>query len=354
MYSAPFDVCLSITSRCNLSCKHCLNRNLTGSEDDLTTQELLEVIDQLGQAKVFNLSIFGGEPLTHPDFFLIIERLNKYPIRLSLNTNGTLINQHRAKWLKDHKIKRTIVSFDGSKPEIMDTTRGSGTFKRNVKGIESLLKEGISVLLSVTLTKINYQDVREMVLLGKKLKANGIRFNHVFFGGNAACFINEIYLSPEEEREAIDEVWQANQEFPDFIESSSTYLGQKQKLEEMKNYKPATDKIVIPPCGAAGSKCAIRPDGWVTPCEMLWEVKCGNLKKERLTNIWQNSSLMNQFRKPLELDLSEVPECKDCQYQFLCFIGHRCSPYYYPQGFKDRSLYCWLNKSRGELINAHK
>lgn len=331
-----------------------MNRNLAGAEDDLTTEELLEVIDQLGQAKVFNLSIFGGEPLAHPDFFLIIEHLNKYPIKLSLNTNGTLIDQPRAKWLKAHKIKRAIVSFDGSKPEIMDGVRGTGAFKRNIKGIEALLKEGLSVLLSVTLTKINYQDVREMVLLGRKIEATGIRFNHVFFGGNAACFIDEIYLSPNEEREAIDAVWRANQEFSQFIESSSTYLGQKQKLEEMKNYKPVTDKIIIPPCGAAGDKCAIRPDGWVTPCEMLWEVKCGNLKEQRLTDIWQNSFMMNQFRKPLELDLNEIPECKNCQCQYLCFIGHRCSPYYYPQGVKDRSLYCWLNKSRGELINAHK
>jgi MoaA/NifB/PqqE/SkfB family radical SAM enzyme len=174
MYSAPFNICLGITSKCNLSCRHCINRNLTGSESDLTTKELLTVIDQLGEAKVFKVSIFGGEPLTHPDFFPIVEHLNKYPIKLSLNTNGTLIDRKTAKWLKEHKIKSTVVSFDGSNSEVMDKTRGKGAFLKNIKGIEALLAEGLSVLLSVTLTKINYKDIKDMVLLGEKLKADTI------------------------------------------------------------------------------------------------------------------------------------------------------------------------------------
>lgn len=345
MYSAPFDVCLGITSRCNLSCKHCLNRNLADSEDDLTTDELFGVIDQLGQAKVFNLSIFGGEPLAHPDFCRIVEHLNKYPIKLSLNTNGTLIDRAMAKWLKEHGVKSAVVSFDGSNPEVMDKIRGKGAFNKNIKGIEAFISEGMHILLSVTLTKMNYKDTREMALLGKKLKANSIRFNHVFFGGNAACFVKDIYLFPEEEIEAIEEVWRANQEFAGFVNSSSSYLCQKEKLEKMKEYKPVADKIIIPPCGAAANKCNIRPDGWITPCEVIWEVKCGNIREQSLTEIWQNSKMMNQFRRPMELDLNELPECKNCQYQYMCFIGHRCYPYYYPGGIKDRSLYCWLNRN---------
>jgi len=357
MYSAPIDVCLGITSRCNLSCKHCLNRNIPGSDPDLTTKELLGVIDQLGQEKVFKVSIFGGEPLVHPDFFLIVEHLNKYPIKLSLNTNGILVDRPLAKWLRGHRINGAVVSFDGSRPEIMDEVRGEGTFKKNIKGIESLLAEGLFVLLSATLTRINYKDIRKMVLLGKKLNADQIRFNHVFFGGNAACFIKDVYLSPDEEMQAIEEVCQLNEEFPGFIDQTSTYLCKKGKLEDMKHYKPATDKITIPACGAAVVKCNIRPDGWVTPCEVIWEVKCGNVKKQSFIDIWRNSEMMNQFREPMELDLNELPECKGCHYQYTCFLGHRCNPYHYPGGVKDRSVYCWLDKGKekkGGVVNAVK
>ncbi|HOX54849.1 MAG TPA: radical SAM protein [Candidatus Omnitrophota bacterium] len=356
MYSAPLNICFGITSRCNLSCKHCINRNIPHTDPDLTTEELFRVIDQLGDAKVFQVNIFGGEPLTHPDFFLIVERLNKYPIRLTLNTNGTLIDSKIAKRLKEHKIRGVTVSFDGSCPEVMDAARGVGTFKKNIKGIEALLSEGIYVLLSATLTKINYKDTRGMTMLGKKLGANLIRFNHVFFAGNAACFAKEIYLSHDEELGTIEEIHRLNKEFPGFIDNSSTYLCQRGKLEEMKDYEPAYDKISVPPCGAAQDKCNIRPDGWITPCEIIWEAKCGNLRKQSFLDIWRNSKLMNEFRKTLEIDLNTIPECKGCKYQLICFIGHRCDPYYYPGGIKDRSVYCWLNndKKKGKVLDVVK
>ncbi|MFC1804888.1 PqqD family peptide modification chaperone [Candidatus Omnitrophota bacterium] len=329
-----------ITSKCNLSCKHCFNRNIPEEGSDMTTKKLFDVIDQLAQGGVRSISIFGGEPICHPDFKKIVEYLCRYPFSLSLNTNATLIDRDMAHWLKGHGLPHATVSFDGSNSKIMDMIRGQGAFDMCLKGIEALCEEGVRVLLSATLNKINFRDVRQMVLLGKKLKAAGIRFNHVFFGGNAPCFIKEIYLTPAEEREAIDAVWKAKEEFSDFI--SGSYLTQKEKFEKLGSYKPKADKIVIPPCGAARNKCAIRPDGEVTPCEIIWEARCGNLKEKSLKEIWEDSELMNSFRKPFELDLNKLAQCQGCKFQYLCFIGHRCQPYYYPGGIKDRSLYCWL------------
>ena len=341
------NICFGITSRCNLSCKHCLNRNLPAGESDMTTEKIFQVIDQLVECGVRGLSLFGGEPLCHPDFKKIVEYLNQRNIGISLNTNATLIDAGMARWLKEHKISGAVASFDGSCPEVMDAIRGEGVFEKALKGIAALRAEDRNVLLSVTLNKINFRDVREMVTLGKKIDGNSIRFNHVFFSGNASCFLEEIYLSPEEEREAVAAVWQAKEEFGNFIDPSSSYLCQKEKLEAVKKYKPVNDKLVIPSCGAAQGKCAIRPDGWVVPCEILWEVKCGNLKEKSLKEIWYDSEVMNSFRRPLEVNLDELPECKGCQCQYLCFLGHRCYPYYYPGGIKNRALYCWLKKEKG-------
>ena len=343
----PGNICFGITSRCNLNCKHCLNRGLPNHEPDMTTEELLSVIDQMAEGGTRSVSLFGGEPLCHPEFKRIVEYLNKCNISLSLNTNGTLIDPETARWLKEHKISGTVVSFDGSRASIMDRIRGEGAFGKSLRGIEALRNEGIRVLLSVTLNRLNFKDVREMALLGKKIGGSTIRFNHVFFGGNAACFARDLYLSPQEERQAIEAVWQAKEEFGDFINPTSSYLCQKKKMERVKDYKPAEDKITIPPCGAATGKCTIRPDGWVVPCEIIWEVKCGNLKEKTLQEIWQDSEVMNSFRRPLEIDLNDIPECKNCKYQYLCFIGHRCYPYYYPGGIHNRSLYCWLREEKG-------
>ena len=339
----PRSVCFGITSRCNLNCKHCLNRNIAAPEPDMTTEELLGVVDQMGRGGTSDISLFGGEPLVHPDFRRIVEHINKYPISISLNTNGSLVDAETARWLKDHKIKGAVVSFDGSNSSVMDSMRGTGAFEASIEGIKALREEGLSVLLSATLTRLNYKDARQMVILGKKIRGSSIRFNHVFFGGNAACFVKELYLSPDEEREAVDVVWRLKAEFGDFISGQSSYLCQKAKLDKVRDYKPVYDKITVSPCGAANGKCAIRPDGWVTPCEIIWDVKCGNLKEKSLGEIWRSSEKMNLFRKPMEVDLKELPECQGCAYQYLCFIGHRCYPYHNPGGAANKELYCWRN-----------
>ncbi|MCX5667870.1 MAG: PqqD family peptide modification chaperone [Candidatus Omnitrophica bacterium] len=338
----PASVCFGITSKCNLNCRHCLNRDLPGSGPDMDIRELTGVIGQMGEGGTKNLSLFGGEPLCHPDFKQIVEEINKYPINISLNTNASLIDSPAARWLKAHKISGAVVSFDGSSAAIMDGMRGKGSFEKCLAGVGAMRSEGMSILLSVTLTKLNYEDVRAMALLGRKAGGSAIRFNHVFFGGNAACFAKELYLSPEEEDRAIGAVWRLREEFGDFVDSDSSYLSQKEKLERVKSYKPERDRIVVWPCGAANGKCAIRPDGWVTPCEIMWDVKCGNLKNDTLSDIWRFSEVMNQFRKPLEIDLKDMPECKGCSYQYLCFIGHRCYPYYNPGGLANKGLYCRL------------
>ncbi|MFH1479151.1 MAG: PqqD family peptide modification chaperone [Candidatus Omnitrophota bacterium] len=348
IYIPPLQgMCFGITSLCNLSCKHCLNRNLGEQELDMTTEKLLSVIDEMYEIGIRSLSLFGGEPLAHPDFKKIVEYLNGKNMNISLNTNASLIDLDMAKWLKEHKVNGTVVSFDGSNAFIMDEMRGKGAFQAAIKGIKALRSEGINVMLSATLNKINFRDIREMALLGKEIGGNSIRFNHVFFAGNSACFVKDIYLNPQEEKEAVESVFKMKEEFGDFINQSSSYLCQKQKLDKVKDYKPSIDKITIPSCGAAMSKCAIRPDGWVVPCEIIWHVKAGNLKERSLKEIWEGSSVMNSFRKPLEIDLNEIPECKGCKYQYLCFIGHRCYPYHYPGGIKNKALYCWKNDKKG-------
>lgn len=347
MFSSPLEVCLGITSKCNLNCKHCLGTN-TRQNKDLTTPELLKVIDQLGQAKVFKISLFGGEPLCHPDFFKLLAAIQKYPISFSLNTNAGLIDKPMAKRLVEHKLKSFCVSFDGSKAEIMDRMRGRGAFDGCLTGIKNLLQFPVSVMLSATVTRYNISDLRNMVLLAQSLGASGIRFNHVFYSGNAACFIEEVMVGPKEELPAIKEIYNLQKEFGDFITGS--YLQQKEKLDRLKDFTPLKDKVKIPPCGAAINKCNIRPDGKVTPCELIWDLMAGDLRQQSFLDIWRNSPVLNRFRKTRTISLKGKPGCQGCRYQYLCFIGHRCYPYYYPRGLKDKSLYCWKGIELEEIF----
>jgi len=245
--------------------------------------------------------------------------------------------------IKGFGIKAYAVSIDGTK-EAHERQRGKGTFDNAVAGIKNINKYGGHVLLSFTVTKLNIRELGKVVKLGRKIGVENVRFNHVFYGGNAACYLKDLYVSLEEERKAINKIVKLSKEYPGFITGS--YLQQQDKLGGVGKFKPEKREIKVPPCGAAVDRCTIRPDGWITPCETIWEVKAGNLRNTAFKDIWNNSKVMNDFRKTLVVDIRKMPECVECEYQYLCFWGHRCYPYFYPGGgIKNKELYCWKRKS---------
>lgn len=339
VFSAPLSICFGITNQCNLSCKHCIGSN-TRNAQDLTTKELLDIIQQIKELKVFNVAIFGGEPLMREDFFIILEALSRLRIDISLNTNGTLITKDMAKKLTQYPIKTYTVSLDGASPKVHDPFRGAGSFQKNIQGIQNLIEEKCKVLISTTVTQFNYRDIENIVLLAKRLGARQARFNEVMYMGNAACYNQDLIMTPKEKFELLDKLRELRNNFNGFVIGSLTQI--LDILEQMKGNPMETFPLKVCSCGAATSKCAIRPDGWVVPCEVLWEVKAGDLRKETLYDIWHNSEVMKKFREGIEIKEEEISECKGCQYLRLCYKGHRCQPYYYPGAkFEHKEFYCW-------------
>lgn len=338
--SAPLNLCFGITNKCNLSCKHCLASN-TRSNQDLTTEELLDITKQIVELKVFNVAIFGGEPLLRKDFFTIVEALSKPWITPALNTNGTLITKGIAKRLASSSIKTYTVSLDGASSAVQDPFRGRGSFKKNIEGIKNLIAAKCNVLISTTVTRYNYRDVENIVLLGKNIGANRVRFNEVMYIGNAACYHRSLVMTVKEKFELLEKIKDLKNRFGQFVTGS--LLQVIDIMEEIKQNKHSLEfPLSIQGCGAATTKCAIRPDGLVVPCENLWDIIAGALKNTSFYDIWHNSPVMKAFREPLEIKGDEIPECKGCQYLRLCYKGHRCTPYYLPgKKFEHKELYCW-------------
>jgi AdoMet-dependent heme synthase len=344
--SAPLDVCLGITNKCNLRCKHCLASN-SRQEPDLTTPELLRVIQQLKDLKVLSIAIFGGEPLAREDFFDILEALSKLKVSLTINTNGTLITREVARRLSRSPIKAYTVSLDGSCPEVHDLLRGQGSFNAAIEGIRNLKAEGCRVTISTTVMRLNQNDLANIVLLSKRLGADNLRFNTVEYFGNAACYGDSLIMKPEEKFQLLDQARSLRDTFGNAVSGS---LFQACDIMDGMAQNP---KEVLPlkvfSCAAATIKCNIRPDGWVTPCEIVWDVKAGNLKEQSLYDIWHHSPVMKAFREPIEIKEDDIPECKGCAYLRLCYKGHRCQPYYLPGArFEHKKFYCW----RSDVVNA--
>jgi radical SAM protein with 4Fe4S-binding SPASM domain len=343
-YSAPFDVVLGITSLCNFSCRHCMAGDNSTGKNDLTKEEIFRLVDDLAEAKVFKLNVFGGEPLCRKDIFDILDHIMKYHFSVSMNTNASLITREIAEKIAGYqRIKILCVSLDGDSPETMDAMRGKGAFDKVMKGVENILSTGsLSVMLSATINKINFKRIRDLALLGRKIGVNSVRYNSVFFGGSAACNSKELVLSPSEHWEVINAMNDARKEFGSFVIGS--YLQEADIVEPLKTKEPDNlDYVKVNTCLAGVKKCYISPDGWVSPCELICNVKAGNIREKSFLDIWRNSEVMKSFRVPMEYSLKEHGKCIACRYKRLCYWGHRCVPYYFEEGLKVENTVCLVD-----------
>jgi radical SAM protein with 4Fe4S-binding SPASM domain len=80
-------------------------------------------------------------------------------------------------------------------------------------------------------------------------------------------------------------------------------------------------------CGALIQECAVRPDGWITPCDRIPGLRAGHVSEGRFGEIWRSSAVFTAFRKRREVLLSDLQECRGCPYQALCTGGCPAAPY---------------------------
>lgn len=345
--SAPTKVCLSITSNCNLACRHCLAKSDQTCED-LSRHDLFKIIEELAMEKVFFVSLFGGEPFTRKDVLEIVEFLARFPIGITINTNATLIDDDLAARLSKYKISY-VVSLDGSSAETVDRIRGHGVFDQSLRGIRALKKYDSRILLSTTVMSQNYRDLGAIAALGKELGVMGVRINTVFLINNAECYLDDIALQPEHYLYLYDTFEDLKREYGSFVSGSLLQLMESVRSITVDGLPPNLNSLEIPvePCGAAVNQCAIRPDGEVLPCVLLWNTPSGNVLQQPFKEIWDNSGTLDEFRTAFNLAGKDVAGCISCEYRYVCYTGHRCSPYFIPGGMANRKLFCiklWMKQ----------
>jgi MoaA/NifB/PqqE/SkfB family radical SAM enzyme len=156
---------IEVTRACNLRCKHCLNNSGKIMDNQLTTEEIISLIEKLAKAGIQEIRFTGGEPLTHKDIYKMIETAAKLGIYTSIGTNGTLIDEQTAIKLKEAGLKKAVVSIDGPK-EKHDDIRGKGNYEKTIAGIKYLQEQGIKIKVNSVIMRSNMEDV---ILLAKEL-----------------------------------------------------------------------------------------------------------------------------------------------------------------------------------------
>lgn len=344
--SAPFLVCLAVTGKCNLACKHCSARTLQSARE-MNDSELLDLVRQFDRAKVPQVAIFGGEPLLRPNLIPLVRELKKFPRRISLNTNATLIDGEAARALVTAGIDKFVVSIDGTKRH-HDQQRGAGSFDNAMAGLRHIKKAGGTILISFTVTRITIDDIEYMALLGKKMHCT-VRYNPLFYTGNAVCFEDDLAVPVRDELAAYERIYALSRKYPGHI--TGAYLERFLRLKAVRSTTSRAASQKVSPCVAGTFSCAVRPDGWVTPCEYLWHEKVGNVRQDTFLSIWKRSPQFARFRKALQLKPAEPAYCTGCEYELICVAGHRCIPYYGARNSTNKRRYCLKRGVRNKERN---
>ena len=187
-------LCLHIAHDCNLRCGYCFaGTGDFGGYRAMMSKETAEkaVEFAIAGSKMrhnLELDLFGGEPLLNPE---VVKHVINYVrrrefetgknIKLTLTTNGTLLNDDIIQFLNDNRVM-LVLSLDGKK-ETHDNMRPfpnkTGSYDAAVRGFKKVIesRNGKNYYLRGTYTHFNphfAEDTLDMTKIGKELSVEPV------------------------------------------------------------------------------------------------------------------------------------------------------------------------------------
>ena len=330
---APLSVFVSITSRCNLSCLHCAVYGKAHTYGpDLTTSQWLSFIDHIADLKVFRIKISGGEPFAREDIFTILDHLSQKPIRFSINTNAALIGEGEARRLEAYgtRLSDIMVSLDGGSEEVHDALRGPGAFKEMIRGLGYLSERVGRVSAYCTVTRLNFRHLDGVARLAGEFGISAVKFNDLITLGRGHDNLEKLGLSGSERRETAGRLGEIREAYPSvsgtLFEVREIFDSIRSAHEQSAGGSCATVNY-LSGCGALRDECAIRPDGYATPCDRLTDLVAGSILDTGLDVLWSTSAVFREFRKRFTTPITDLATCTDCAYAPYCTAGCAAGAY---------------------------
>ena len=170
----PANGSIELLPLCNMNCDMCyvrLSREEMEAKGRLrTADEWLEIGRQMKDAGVLFLLLTGGEPFLYPDFRRLYLELRKMGMIITINTNGTLINEDLAEFFGKYKPRRVNITLYGMDEETYDKLcHYPGGYEKTLRGIRLLREQGVDVKVGGSLARANRDDLDKLLDIGEEL-----------------------------------------------------------------------------------------------------------------------------------------------------------------------------------------
>lgn len=277
---------VQITRECNQNCVYC---SAPPAEEELGFEEIKKKITELKKLGTTDIMLTGGEPTTRKDLLEILDFCNSLKFtEITIQTNGS--NLDNLKFLEQIKKIPNVkfnISFHSSDPEIFGKiSQKPENYQRLLKGLKYIGELGISVYLTVVISKLNYKKLKEHV---RFVKENFSHITHFSFN-----FIDPIYKAKENP-------WT----IPTFAEAEK-YIHEAVDYMKKNNLTFRIEKM--PLCYMAGFE------------EFCSDIRRGVFDENRIMSFLRAKGDVDEDELMVEKDTKffYAPQCKGCYLNMLC------------------------------------
>ncbi|MFZ5905899.1 MAG: radical SAM protein [Nitrospirota bacterium] len=329
----PVSGSIDLTHTCNLRCIHCyLGRQSPARQlrsQEMSTEKMLSVVDEITDAGCFEVVLTGGEPLIRKDFTEIYRHIKLSGILVTVFSNGTLITDHIVDLFGELPPHTIEISLYGATAETYEKITGvKGSYKKCLSGIEKLVGRNLPVRLKTILMTLNAHEFTDIEKIAERF---GVKFRFdpaIFPAFNGDRDPIRLRVPPEE---AIA------REF-----ASEKVLHEWLDYYEKHRDSPPLETLYA--CAAGVTNFHIDPCGNLQPCVMVTEPRY-DLNSGAFLAGWQTViSGIAELRPPAAFP------CRHCSLRALCSY---CPAFFRLENGSDtiRSEYlCTLGKRRFYMI----
>jgi len=279
----PVGGSFDLTHRCNLRCRHCYLGDQIAIRrhrgEELTTGEILDILDQAAAAGTLFLTLTGGDPMIRPDFPEIYRHAVRKGMLVTVFANGTLVNETIIDLFRDLPPRQVEVSVYGATAATYEKiTQVPGSFGRFIAGLDLLRGGGVRFRLKSVLMTLNRHELAGMEAMAEHY---GVKFHYdtAIFpcmpyadneGGSNLSSGRKWRQGPESLRDPLTfRIPAAEIAALDVAtaERRRHWLGvyQHEKGKKLANR--------LYSCGAGIASFHIDPYGFLQPCVMTWSLR---------------------------------------------------------------------------------
>ncbi len=363
----------SITGRCNLKCRHCYMSAPHAKYGELSLEKCLDIVRQISEAGILDVSLTGGEPLVRTDFFDIVDALLDERITISqVFTNGVLVDDALLNEFEARGIRPEFsLSFDGI--GCHDWLRGvPGAERKAIEAIRLLCSRGFTVSIETALYRGNLHTLRTSLDLFAEL---GVESWKATPATDAGEWLNEkgrYTLS-------VGELYEAYLDFIPYFREAGAPLtlmlggfflcrkGEDSYRIPCRKYDGSRKMLRQTVCGSARTTMYISAEGKLLPCiplsGMPLQDEMPDITKTSLCGALSDSKYLRMIDTRLEDLLEENERCASCEHRLSCGGGCRAGALaagneylgvdestcaFFKNGYEERIRAVWGEKGGGK------